>query len=264
MLKRSVLIVLSGLVISACSLNTGRYHQSQDSAPGRLPTAAELQNAVPVQEPYSNQGNSDYQVLGQSYQVLASAKGFTERGLASWYGNKFHGHLTSNGEYYDMYSMTAAHKQLPLPSYVRVTNLANQKTVVVRVNDRGPFHPDRVIDLSFAAAYKLDMLDDGTAPVKIEAINLVNRANDPAFYIQLVASSDDRQINRVSRQLAKKWQDHATTVKNSGLYKLLLGPFPQAQANRHLQQLRGAGFPRAFRVKSMQNDGSATDSFAEQ
>lgn len=253
LLTQTLLLVSAALLLQACNVNPGRYSQSQDSAPGRLPTAAELQDAIPIQEPYSSQGNSDYQVLGQSYQVLSNAEGFVEEGYASWYGNKFHGHLTSNGEYYDMYSMTAAHKHLPLPSYVKVTNLANQKTVVVRVNDRGPFHDSRVIDLSFAAAYKLDMLDQGTAPVRVEAIQMAGAIENPAFFIQLVASSDSDKIQSISQQLGEKWRHNATTVENSGLYKLLLGPFPQAQANRYLQQLRGAGFPQAFRVKSLQN-----------
>ena len=147
-----IAVALLALVLAGCSQTQSRYSQRHDSAPTRLPSDAELQDAIPVQEPPSPQGNADYQVLGQRYQVLDSAAGFVEQGVASWYGNKFHGHLTSNGEYYDMYSMTAAHKHLPLPSYVRVTNLDNDKSVVVRVNDRGPFHPNRVIDLSFAAA----------------------------------------------------------------------------------------------------------------
>jgi len=97
-------------------------------------------------------------VLGQQYQVLDSAAGFTETGIASWYGNKFHGHLTSNGEYYDMYSMTAAHTVLPLPSYAKVTNLENGRSVIVRINDRGPFKHDREIDLllRFRCSYDLE------------------------------------------------------------------------------------------------------------
>ncbi|HAH03554.1 MAG TPA: septal ring lytic transglycosylase RlpA, partial [Vibrio sp.] len=97
---------------------------------------------------------------------------FTEKGKASWYGKKFHGHLTSNGEIYDMYSMSAAHKTLPIPSYVKVTNTDNNKTTIVRINDRGPFHEGRIIDLSYAAAYKLDVLRTGTANVEIEVITV--------------------------------------------------------------------------------------------
>ncbi len=109
--------------------------------------------------------------VAKTISVLKSANNFKQTGIASWYGKKFHGHLTSNGEIYDMYSMTAAHKNLPLPTYVKVTNHLNKKSVIVRVNDRGPFHENRIIDLSYSAAFKLDMLKKGTAIVTIEAIN---------------------------------------------------------------------------------------------
>ncbi|RUO77218.1 septal ring lytic transglycosylase RlpA family protein [Idiomarina seosinensis] len=255
----TVATILTALIISGCSQTNSRYSQRYDSAPTRLPTAAELENATPVQEPYSDQGNRDYQVFGKRYQVLDSAEGFVETGLASWYGNKFHGHLTSNGEYYDMYSMTAAHKHLPLPSYVRVTNLENNKSVIVRVNDRGPFHPRRIIDLSFAAAYKLEMLDNGTAKVQVKAVNFKTPLASTEFYIQLFASSNANKVDSVKQDLPKNWQINATTQKNQGLYKLLLGPFPQAQANRKLNTVRAQGFPRAFRVKNLQIKGPETD-----
>lgn len=245
----STVFVVS-LSLAACSQTQGRYSQRHDSAPTRLPSTAELQNAIPVQEPPSPQGNTDYQVLGQHYQVLESAVGFVEQGIASWYGNKFHGHLTANGEYYDMYSMTAAHKHLPLPTYVRVTNLHNEKSVIVRVNDRGPFHPDRIIDLSFAAAYKLDMLNHGTARVRVEAIEFKSPQLHNEFFIQLLASSDQGKMQNLLARLPSAWRANATTTKNNGLYKLMLGPYPQAQANRMLQQVRREGFPNAFRVKA--------------
>lgn len=159
------------LGLNACSLHSGRYQQKNDSHPDRLPLASELDDATPRFEPHSRQGNkSQYTVLGKQYRVMPSAENFTQTGEASWYGKKFHGHLTSNGEIYNMYSMSAAHKNLPLPTYVKVTNLANNKSVIVRVNDRGPFHQSRIIDLSYSAAYKLDMLKTGTATVKLEAI----------------------------------------------------------------------------------------------
>ena len=160
--------VLLFTLLSACS--SDRYQQKHDSTPTRLPSQAELKDAIARAEPYSRGGNKNYEVWGKPYQVLTSAQGFEQTGLASWYGKKFHGHLTSNGEIYDMYSMSAAHKNLPLPTYLKVTNTANNKSVVVRVNDRGPFHQSRIIDLSYSAAYKLDMLKTGTAQVKITAI----------------------------------------------------------------------------------------------
>jgi rare lipoprotein A len=129
-----------------------------------------LPDAVPRDEPRAALGNpAFYEVYGQRYKVLQSAGGFVERGVASWYGPDFHGIATSTGEPYDMYSMTAAHKTLPLPAYVRVTNLRNGRSIVVRVNDRGPFKANRIIDLSYAAALKLDMVREGTTLVEIES-----------------------------------------------------------------------------------------------
>jgi rare lipoprotein A len=170
MTKRFTLLcyVLLFSLLSACS--SDRYQQKHDSTPTRLPSQAELKDAIARAEPYSRGGNKDYQVFGKPYKVLSSAQGFEQTGTASWYGKKFHGHLTSNGEIYDMYTMSAAHKNLPLPTYLKVTNTTNNKSVIVRVNDRGPFHQSRIIDLSYSAAYKLDMLKTGTAHVKITAI----------------------------------------------------------------------------------------------
>ena len=122
-------------------------------------------------EPRARTGNKDYSVLGKRYRVLDSAADYVEQGGASYYGNKFHGRRTSSGEVYDMYAFTAAHKTLPLPSYARVTNLDNGKSVVVKVNDRGPFHPGRVIDLSYAAAVKLGYREKGTARVEVRALH---------------------------------------------------------------------------------------------
>lgn len=135
------------------------------------PNVLSIPDAQPRIEPRSRYGNpADYEVFGTRYFVLTSAAGFRDRGRASWYGTKFHGRRTSSGEPYDMFAMTAAHKTLPLPTYVRVRHLGNGKTVVVKVNDRGPFHQGRIIDLSYAAAARLDIVDAGSAEVEIEAI----------------------------------------------------------------------------------------------
>lgn len=128
-------------------------------------------DAVPRPEARSRYGNGpEYEVFGKRYTVMSSGTGYSERGVASWYGQKFHGRLTSNRETYDMYGMTAAHKTLPLPTYVRVRNLRNNRSIVVRVNDRGPFVNNRIIDLSYTAALKLDMIQDGTSLVEVTAI----------------------------------------------------------------------------------------------
>lgn len=145
---------------------------SVDSAPNVTLDNRKIQNAKPKVEPRSRGGNfTPYTVLGKTYRVMESSKGYKERGGASWYGTKFHGRLTSNGERYDMYEMTAAHKSLPIPTYVTVKNLENGREIIVRVNDRGPFHKGRIIDLSYAAASKIGMLKKGTARVEVEAID---------------------------------------------------------------------------------------------
>jgi rare lipoprotein A len=150
--------------------------------PEEIPPGIEnTPDAVPVLEPRSASGNSkSYEVLGRTYRVLDSSKGFRQRGYASWYGKKFHGRKTASGESYNMYKMTAAHKNLPLPSYVRVTDIDNGKSVVVKVNDRGPFHSERIIDLSFAAAAKLGLIGHGTSMVEIVAVDAKGNAPAPA------------------------------------------------------------------------------------
>lgn len=140
--------------------------------PGQVAKTTKTQPVVPKQEPLSKYGNPEsYVVFGKRYYPIKTNVGFREQGIASWYGKKFHGRKTSSGEIYDMYKMTAAHKHLPLPSFVNVRSLETGNSIVVRVNDRGPFHDGRVIDLSYAAASKLGMLEKGTARVEVTAIN---------------------------------------------------------------------------------------------
>jgi rare lipoprotein A len=143
----------------------------KDGGPAVAPDISGIPEPLPVAEPLARYGNrSPYTVLGRSYHVMGDSAGYSERGVASWYGNKFHGRPTSSFEPYDMYKFTAAHRTLPLPSYVQVTNLDNGRSVVVRVNDRGPFHGDRLIDLSYVAAVKLDMIQRGTARVEVRIL----------------------------------------------------------------------------------------------
>ncbi|CAG0878734.1 unnamed protein product [Cyprideis torosa] len=139
--------------------------------PGQAALARDAVEPVPRRLPLSKYGNPQvYEVAGKYYRTMESAKGYRERGNASWYGAKFHGRLTSSREVYDMYQYTAAHRSLPIPTFVRVTNLENHKSIIVKVNDRGPFHDDRILDLSYAAALKLDVVKHGTAPVEVVAI----------------------------------------------------------------------------------------------
>ena len=151
--------------------SSSRYSIEQDRAPSGHLDIASIPEVVP--EPFARTlaGNrSPYTVLGKTYHVMLTEDGYNERAIASWYGEKFHGHKTSNGEVFDMYKVSAAHKSLPIPSFLRVTNLDNNRSLVVRVNDRGPFHGDRIVDLSYAAALKLGYADRGTARVQLEAI----------------------------------------------------------------------------------------------
>lgn len=178
-MRNSVLVML--VMLAGCSSLS-----EQDSAPTTSIDLDTIQPVIPKLEPITAAGNkSPYVVLGNTYYVMANSQGYSERGIASWYGTKFHGRLTSNGELFNMYELTAAHRSLPIPSYVRVKNLENNEEIIVRVNDRGPFHDERVIDLSWAAAAKLGFADTGTAPVEITYI-------DPAQY-QVTLAEQSRQ-----------------------------------------------------------------------
>lgn len=246
-------LVLITLVLTACSSSSGRYSQKYDSKPTRLPTKVEMEDPVPRAEEKSKGGNRHYTVLGKSYKVLPHAEGFTQTGTASWYGKKFHGHLTANGEIYNMFSMSAAHKSLPLPSYVKVTNLANNKTAIVRVNDRGPFHQSRIIDLSYSAAYKLDMLKTGTANVKIEAITNFEKSTpievlkNKGLYIQVFATKRKEVANNKSAALTSLYKAPAKAHLNNGIYRVKLGPLSSKQHQLNLlSQLKSNGYPEAF------------------
>lgn len=179
MIKSTFLLaVVAALVLAGCASSpepdhSSRYTMSQDQAPAGNFDVSDLQDAEPRYEEPRGAGNkSPYKVWGKEYRVIESNDGYVQRGTASWYGEKFHGHKTSNGEVFDMYEMSAAHKSLRIPGYARVTNLDNGRSVIVRVNDRGPFHGDRLIDLSYAAAKKLGYQGKGTARVEVAAITV--------------------------------------------------------------------------------------------
>lgn len=215
------------------------------------PTDAELAaipDAIPRAEPRSLRGNPPfYEVLGKRYHVLATAEGYRERGVASWYGADFHAKTTSMGEPYDMYAMTAAHKTLPLPCYARVTNLANGRSVVVRINDRGPFVGNRIIDLSYTAAWKLDMIRAGTAFVEVEvltpgSVSTVARNLEagqaipsvvpPALYVQAGAFGVEANARRLVERLRAAGFDNTLLLPPSSqvaLYRVRIGPVARVQ-----------------------------------
>ncbi len=179
--------------------NAGRYSIKQDRAPTRPLNEQAIADVQPEPVHRTLAGNkSPYTVLGKSYHVLPTEAGYRATGVASWYGEKFHGHKTSNGEVFDMYQVSAAHKSLPIPSFARVTNLDNNRSIIVRVNDRGPFHGDRLIDLSYAAAVKLGYADRGTARVSVEGIVADRWSDSVAVTDSLRGQSDE--VLRVSSQ----------------------------------------------------------------
>ena len=232
--------------IETASPAKGGYYK--DDGPGANPPAnlAAIPDAIPKPEPLHRFANRPYQVFGRDYVPLAAATPFRQAGIGSWYGRRFHGSPTSSGEPYDMYAMSAAHPTLPIPSYARVTNLANGRRVVVRVNDRGPFHSDRIIDLSYAAAWKLGYAEAGSARVEVESIvsggavsaAAVARpereqkqeqvAEAKGVYLQLGAFSAREAAEnfriRIYRDLA--WLSEAIQVIAGGtVFRLHLGPY---------------------------------------
>ena len=262
--------LLALLALSACATSTHRL-QPLPPAPVPPPPAeiARIPDAVPRAEARSSHGNPPfYDALGMRYFVLPSADGYVERGVASWYGPTFHGGNTSSGEAYDMYGMTAAHKTLPLPTYARVTNLANGRSVVVRINDRGPFVANRIIDLSYTAAAKLDMLRDGTAMVEVRTL-APGAAGQPAetpaagpppvpapaavpltLYVQAGAFADPANATRELERLHAAGLASAFIVPpqdgRTQLYRVRLGPVQSvAEFDALAAQLAGLGIPEA-------------------
>lgn len=233
----------------------GGYYK--DDGPGRdIPANLDqVPDAVPKDEPLHRWANDTYKVLGKTYQPRSADRPYKEKGLASWYGRKFHGKNTSSGEPYDMYAMTAAHATLPIPSYARVTNLNNGQSILVRVNDRGPFHAGRIIDLSYTAAYKLDVLR-GVTPVEVEMVSAdsapdsfiaqteapilsastagaESSAAGDAIYLQLGAfanpDSAEALLHRASTKLSREFPG-VMRLESGKLHKVQAGPFMSADA----------------------------------
>jgi len=269
MLKRLSIVCLL-LAVTACS-----SFSTKDSAPkaedviDKVPDIALIPNATPQDEPLSKYGNpASYEVFGKRYYTLKTSKGYHEQGTASWYGTKFHGKRTSSGEPYDMYAMTAAHKTLPLPSYVEVTNLDNGRKVIVKVNDRGPFHNDRLIDLSYTAATKLGIVGKGTGHVDIRAVSANSNTHaaeqvkdelpiptipataaqavsaspkaSPAsgVFLQVAAFSSEQNAQKLKQNIQSKTGEAVVisplNKANSTLYRVRVGPLKNTEYGKSL------------------------------
>lgn len=257
--------------------------EEQDAAPKGYVDVSKIPDAVPKYEPYSRYGNPDsYEVFGKRYSVQESAEGHVERGIASWYGTKFHGKRTSSGESYDMYKMTAAHKSLPLPTYAEVTNLDNGRKIIVKINDRGPFKAGRIIDLSYTAAIKLGIDQTGTGNVEVRAITVA--ADEPELvakaiplaaplaagqieklapsqhptiatsqiYLQVGSFGERNNMQRMLDRLLNSNIDNVVIHQPSDqqpLYRLRIGPLAERQdAERLTSQLQQMGFDKPYIV----------------
>ncbi|MFK7161088.1 septal ring lytic transglycosylase RlpA family protein [Marinospirillum sp. MEB164] len=240
----------------------GRYTQRVDGLPANPPDVSRIPDAIPRVEPRSRQGNAaQYTVFGETYRVLPSSQGFVQTGIASWYGTKFHGHLTSNGEVYDMYAMTAAHTTLPIPTYVRVTNLDNQRQVIVRINDRGPFVGRRIIDLSYAAAYRLGIVQTGTGRVRVEAIdplawqreNPTQVAAQSSVFLQVAALADAEAATRLQERVRGMTQAPVRILSSQGsprLYRVQVGPLAEGEpVQAAIRQLEASDLGRPLLVR---------------
>jgi rare lipoprotein A len=227
---------------------------------------SEIPDPTPRLEPLSPYGNPPfYEVNGQRYYTWTSSRGYRELGIASWYGAEFHGRRTSSGEIYDMYAMTAAHRSLPLPSYVTVTNLENGRQIIVRVNDRGPFYQDRIIDLSYAAAIKLDLAQQGTGLVEVRAINLQEglpppssdpetMASEQNLYLQIGAFQSRNRAEQLQKQL-RSLLGAAVTVspiqnQQTAIYRVRIGPLSSVEKlDALVKQLAEQGFANPIVVR---------------
>ncbi len=261
----SLLAILAALFLASCSSEPPKIEEPQDGPSSTDLKESDVADAVPVAEPLARYGNhSPYQVFGKTYYVLNSSEGYHEQGIASWYGSKFHGRKTSSGEPYDMHLATAAHKSLPLPTYAEVTNLDNGKKVIVKINDRGPFKHDRLIDLSFGAAVRLGMTQTGTARVDVRVID-VSQGKPAGTYtaantsyvtdteetwLQAGAYGQREGAEQLASQL-KRASLSPVSIHNAGnLFRVWLGPYTSSsEIESVISRAIELGFERPHRVR---------------
>lgn len=256
MIARALLVAAAcSLLLAGCAGDKRDRKSDQDGPSGRKIAARDIHDAVPKQEPRARYGNqSPYTVLGKTYTVLPTSKGYHERGVASWYGSKFHGRRTSSGEPYDMHLATAAHKSLPLPSYVEVKNLDNGRTMIVKVNDRGPFHAGRIIDLSYAAAIKLGVDQTGTANVEVRAIDVGSSARVSAklpdgTFLQVGAFKSKQAARELAGKMTAVHLNPVSVAKKKGLYRVWIGPYAtQWEVEESARRVVELGYERPHKV----------------
>lgn len=251
-------------IISGCSSRSGGYYKDDGPHASVPANIAAIPDAEPRVEQHKPANFRPYTVFGVNYMPIGENQSYRKQGIASWYGKKFHGQKTANGETYDMYSMTAAHPTLPLPSYAKVTRPANGRTVIVRINDRGPFHSDRIIDLSYAAAAKLGIIGPGSDTVIVEAItnndilagnykqakttpvsipstkSYINTPNLENIYLQFGAFASSTNAQAMAERISRTSGIFPEIAHQSDLYKVRLGPYgDRNEANLMAEQLQG-------------------------
>lgn len=261
-----LLALLGSLLLISCAGDPVTDGEPQDGPSMQDIKAEDVLDAVPRQEQPARYGNhSPYEVFGKTYKVMPSSEGYREKGVASWYGSKFHGRRTSSGEPYDMHLATAAHKALPLPTYAEVTNLDNGKKVIVKINDRGPFKDNRIIDMSYGAALRLDMIATGTARVEVRAI-------DPGS-VELAAAPPPREVTTTLTEDGGTWLQAGAYGRRDGaeelagrleqaelspvsihdidsLFRVWLGPYAShAEVETIISKAIELGFERPHRVR---------------
>lgn len=246
------ILLLATLLLSACS-TVYEKQPEKDGAPPVVLNPATLNDAVPRFEVIGRAGNrTPYEVNGKTYHLLPSPVGYVAEGTASWYGTKFHGQKTSNGETFSMFDMSAAHKTLPIPCFAKVTNLENGLTTIVRINDRGPFYSDRLIDLSYAAATKLGYVKQGTARVRVEVIDpySLKEGDHSGYYLQIGAFSEAQRAEKMLSDTRKKLDAQGLVEKEAGVFRVKLGPIADfATAEKLLNTLITMGISKPVLIR---------------
>jgi rare lipoprotein A len=256
-LERLLGLVMVVLLLASCAGDKPKDSDVTDGPSTRDLRPEDVADAIPREEPRARYGNhSPYEVFGKKYYVLSSSEDYREKGTASWYGSKFHGRRTSSGEPYDMHLATAAHKSLPLPTYAEVTNLNNGRKIIVKINDRGPFKDDRLIDLSYGAALRLDIISTGTARVEVRAIDpgddrrYAPKPSASGTWLQAGAYGRKEGAENLAGQLARADIQPVSIHETDQLFRVWLGPYmSSSEVESIIRRVIELGFERPHTVK---------------